>query len=252
MKIQNPCFPFGIEGDTEPLLFCFHHAGGNAGQLRSWSGIKNGIAVVPVEYAGHGCRMREPSPKGIHEIAEELAKEILNKQKNRKIYIYGHSLGSLIAFETVKFLEENGVEISGLIVAGRGAPFDKDLGSFKSCMGRDALLTEMRRLGGMEECFLQDKSFMDYFAPIILKDYELHERYVYDNACICAPICAHCAREDVDTSPEQMAHWSAVTKDFFEEELFDGGHFFVLESDDYLDTLLMTVEKMECKRRFCQ
>ena len=54
MKVKDKCFPFGIPPEADTLLFCFHHAGGNAGQLRSWCGVKNDIAVVPVEYAGHG------------------------------------------------------------------------------------------------------------------------------------------------------------------------------------------------------
>ena len=245
MKIANRCFPFCISGEKEPLLFCFHHAGGNAGQLRSWAGVTKGISVVPVEYAGHGCRMREKFDCGICDIAKELAKEIAEKAGDRKIFIYGHSLGSLIAYKTVKLLEMMNVEISGLIVAGRGAPFDKDFSCFRSCMGREALLDEMRRLGGMDETFLNDKGFMDYFAPIILNDYAIHEQYEFDNSCVCAPICAHCARNDVDTSPEQMANWAEVTNNYFEEKTFDGGHFFVLELDDYFDTLLKTVRKID-------
>ena len=49
MKVKDKCFPFGIPPEADTLLFCFHHAGGNAGQLRSWCGVKNDIAVVPVE-----------------------------------------------------------------------------------------------------------------------------------------------------------------------------------------------------------
>ena len=97
MKIINSCFPFRIPGTHEPLLFCFHHAGGKAGQLRSWSGVQNEIAVVPVEYAGHGCRMRERFNQTIQEIAQEIAQAISRECQFRKVYIYGHSLGSLFA-----------------------------------------------------------------------------------------------------------------------------------------------------------
>ena len=46
MKVKDKCFPFGIPPEADTLLFCFHHAGGNAGQLRSWCGVKNDIAVA--------------------------------------------------------------------------------------------------------------------------------------------------------------------------------------------------------------
>ncbi|HNZ99586.1 alpha/beta fold hydrolase [Ruminococcus sp.] len=245
MTIENRCFPFGIPVGRGPLLFCFHHAGGNAGQLRSWSGIRSGISVVPVEYAGHGCRMKERFSEDICDIAAELAGEIAKAAEGRRIYIYGHSLGTLIAFETVRILELQGTDVQGLVVAGRGAPFDRDLGGFHSSMGREALIEEMKRLGGMDECFLGDKSFMDYFSPIILSDYRLFERYSYDGGRISAPVCAHCAVDDVDTSPEQMLHWEQVTDSWFEEKTFEGGHFFVLEMEDYKDILLEEVKMME-------
>ena len=126
MKVKDKCFPFGIPPEADTLLFCFHHAGGNAGQLRSWCGVKNDIAVVPVEYAGHGCRMGEKFSSGLCEIAEELAGKIAVACLGKKVYLYGHSLGSLIAFETVKCLEKWHVPVQGLVVAGRGAPFDRD------------------------------------------------------------------------------------------------------------------------------
>lgn len=245
MKVKDKCFPFGVPPEADTLLFCFHHAGGNAGQLRSWCGVKNDIAVVPVEYAGHGCRMGEKFSSGLCEIAEELAGKIAVACLGKKVYLYGHSLGSLIAFETVKCLEKWHVPVQGLVVAGRGAPFDRDYSSFRSCMGREALLEEMRRLGGMDDRILEDQGFMDYFAPIILSDYALFENYCYDKGCIHAPICAHCAMQDVETSPEQMSHWSMVTNGAFEETVFEGGHFFVLESEQYLETLLGTVRKMK-------
>ena len=72
MKVKDKCFPFGIPPEADTLLFCFHHAGGNAGQLRSWCGVKNDIAVVPVEYAGHGCRMGEKFSSGLCEMPRSL------------------------------------------------------------------------------------------------------------------------------------------------------------------------------------
>ena len=249
MKIINSCFPFRIPGTHEPLLFCFHHAGGNAGQLRSWSGVQNEIAVVPVEYAGHGCRMRERFNQTIQEIAQEIAQAISRECQFRKVYIYGHSLGSLIAFEAVKCLERSGISVGGLAVAGRGAPFEQDLSRFRSWMGRDALLTEMRRLGGMDPQLLENKEFMDYFAPIILMDYALHEAYCYDNSPIRAPIIAHCAEMDVDTSPQQMKEWKRVTKGLFNFRMFQGGHFFVLESETYLSALLQDIKKIDARGR---
>lgn len=246
MKISNPCFPFTIPGDSEPLLFCFHHAGGNAGQLKRWAGIQDGIAVVPVEYAGHGCRMSEESNLHLQDIAIELAQAIHKESSCRTIYIYGHSLGSMIAFETVKCLETSGCQVGGLVVAGRGAPFEKDLSEFRSWMGRTALIQEMKRLGGMDAELLANEEFMDYFAPVIIKDYAMHESYGYEPARIKAPIIAHCAKRDGVTSPEQMNKWREVTEaGNFTFRLFEGGHFFVLESEHYLSELLLEIHKLE-------
>lgn len=243
MKIKTPCFPFGIPGEVEPILYCFHHAGGNANQLRDWAGVNRDVAVIPIEYAGHGARMCEPFADSISGIACDIADAIERNSNGRRIFIYGHSFGALIAFETVKVLEQKGVPVQKLIVAGRGAPYDSDYSNFRTAMGRDALLDELRRLGGMDEEMLLDERFVDYFAPIILSDLALIEQYMYDGTLINCPISAHCSRNDIETSPEQMSHWQTVTHGCFNEKLFEGNHFFVLENTDYLNDLLLEIYK---------
>ncbi len=241
MKERELCFPFGIPGGAEPTLFCFHHAGGNASQLRCWAGVNNGIAVVPVEYAGHGTRMREPYAESIAQIAKEIAKKIVLSGR-KKVYLYGHSFGSLVAFETAKELEKNSFEVQKLIVAGRGAPFDSDLSGYRTSMSRDALIDQLRRLGGMEEEMLLDERFIEYFAPIILGDLKLIEQYLYDEQKINCPIVAHCSDNDPETNFDQMSHWKDVTHRHFTERLFIGNHFFVFEDETYFGELLKEID----------
>lgn len=234
-------FPFGVDDEAEALLFCFYHAGGNSEQMRKWKEKSKKIAVVPIEIAGHGSRFREPFSKSILEIAEETAEAIMSVASVRPVYIYGHSFGALNAFETACCLEKKNIPISQLIIAGRGAPFDSDKNGFRLEMGRSALVETLRGLGGMNTELFSDERFAEYFLPIIESDLSLIESYSYDGKTVNCSINAHCGIYDTETDQEQMSHWKTVTLSRLNEKLFDGGHFFIYENEEYFNELIIDI-----------
>lgn len=234
-------FPFGINENAEKLLYCFYHAGATSEVFRKWAGINNNIAIIPIEISGRGRRFKEPYSKSVSNIADEISDAILKSSGKRQIFIYGHSFGSINAFETVLSLEHKGAEVSRLIVSGRGAPFDKDKSGFSLEMGRDALIDLLYSMGGVDSELLSNEFFREYFMPIIENDLILTESYKYNGEKVKCPITAHCGTNDPETDSIQMSHWKSVTDNSFDEQVFEGGHFFVFDNKDYLNKLISIV-----------
>lgn len=96
---------------NEIKLFCIPYSGGSAEVYRKWSkSLSSDIQLFPVELPGHGKRIFEPLRDDIDTIVEDITATIAsNVASNDDYAIFGHSLGSLLTFETYYKLIENGV-----------------------------------------------------------------------------------------------------------------------------------------------
>ncbi|MBE5903193.1 MAG: thioesterase [Pseudobutyrivibrio sp.] len=235
------CFPFRKEefGNAK-YLFCFHHAGGSAACYRSWMGQNKNIEVIPYELPGNGARFDEHFCYQIRDVVNEATKEIAQIAYGKEIYIYGHSMGAIIAF-LVCFLLEQKYEIYPklLIVAGRHAPQDTIDESFKTEMGMEKLEEELRRLGGTPEEVFECDDVKNFFLTKVMNAYRLNESFEYGGEKIKAPILAHYGTLDTDATEEMSKEWAKVTTGGFSMKEFNGGHFFPLDLEgEYLREII--------------
>ena len=233
-----------VKAGDEPCVICIYHAGGNGNVFYRFMHISEKILVAPVELPGHGRRAKEPCGESFVKMAKSIAKEVSQRFSNRKLYIYGHSLGTILAYEVCKCLEKSyDIFPKLLIVSGRNAPFDRDLSTFKTSMGEQMLIEEMRRYQFMPETLLENKGFMDYFLPITMNDYKMGEDYLYDDSeKILTPIFLNYGDCDIEIVPERLDLWKDVTKGSFHKKVYSGGHFFMFDKEStYFEDLVKTV-----------
>lgn len=225
---KSKWFPFGIpEDSTKKKLFCFHCAGGNAISFKEWTQSER-INIIPVEIPGRGVRIAEQCVTNIYSLLDELFTEIVPLCGHGKYYLFGHSMGALLAFQIAYLLEkkiENKPQL--LIVAGRQPPHIPDTSEFKSYMGNAALHEELVRLGGTPEGILENKELFEFLAPMIRSDYMLHESYQYKGEKISIPIIAHAGKKDLGSNGSVMKLWKEMTSAKFEIKEFEGSHFFI-------------------------
>ncbi len=219
------------------ILLCFHHAGGSALIFRPWTKYDLSFDIVPVEISGRGTRSGEKIAGSVNEAAEDSASAIAEVFGDRNIYIYGHSLGSVIAFETANRLSDMGIEVQRLFAAGRAAPDHPEPSPYRCSMGLDALKAELKRIGATPEEVLEDRYFNENLLPVIYSDYKISEEYAYSGTAVRYPITALCGSEDTDADMSLMKGWGDMTDSDFSIYEFPGGHFFPYQDSKVLKTI---------------
>ncbi|EPH02567.1 hypothetical protein HMPREF1531_01875 [Propionibacterium sp. oral taxon 192 str. F0372] len=244
MIVSRDPFPFVHEPRRGRLVFCFHHAGGNASSYRPWVGIHPDLDVIPVELPGKATRMKQPWVGDFSSLGVHLASEI-SRIAVEPVVLYGHSMGAAMAYQVAACLQGAArVEVAALVVAGRQAPGQILEGEYHSSMGLAALKQELVIAGGTPAEILADEAAMDLLLGPIQRDYMLHESFEHHSTILDAPILAFAGNQDPTLDSEAMRLWSGFTRGRFRLVTHDGGHFFPLEDQGFLDRLAEELEDL--------
>lgn len=239
--LEERWFPFSTYAlnDTEhKKIFCFHHAGGSASVYRKWTFEKKNTNFICVELPGKGTRRREPFVGDFKKLLDPLCESIIKVTQGKPFILFGHSMGAAMAFYVAEHLQSKyGICPEKLIAAGRQAPQDEDPGEFKTYMGDDALIRELKKYNATPKEILENEELLHFVLPEVRKDYTLNESLIYNGERIDAPIYINCGSRDIGATSTIMQRWQTVTTKEFKEKEFEGDHFFVLNSEKYPEYL---------------
>jgi len=220
---------------TEPVIFCFNHAGGNARAFSGWHSTA-GAGFVPLEMPGHGIRSMEEPLTDIGMLADEYAEAIAEVVQNDAPFsLFGHSLGALIAFRTAQLLTDRyDIYPCCLQVSGAHAPHDDDPSAYRTAMGEEALIQEILSLGHTPAELFECREYRDYIMPLLMSDYRMKESFSYDGCPLEIPVYAYCGNNDGEAPPEAVKRWKEVTSAGFALREFTGDHFYLFEADNHV------------------
>lgn len=212
----------------EPQLYIFPHAGGSADFYVPFArAFSSGVKCVAVQYPGKRAGKDLSQYTGIAELADQLA-AMLKPQDTPGggIAFFGHSMGSLLAFELALRFEQAGNPIATLFVSASPAP--GLLGRIADVQGSDRqLLSMVSEVTGANPEYLNN----DQFAATILPTLRgLKAIAAYDSpptAKVSCPIHALMADDDQLGSTELMTPWRDRTTSRFDLTVFPGDHFYI-------------------------
>lgn len=229
-------------------LFCLPYAGGSAAVYMKWKNkLNDAISLIPIELAGRGKRFNEPYYNSFDGALDDTYMEVCSQLNDTDHFmIYGHSMGSLLAYEIAHKLKENlNKEPIHIFLSGRYPPhISKDRRLF--LLPDDELIKTIFEYGGTPRELIEDEELLSLFLPIIRADYRMMSTYEYIErpGKLDCNISVMNGIDDKDILDFECIRWSDYTNGkctFYE---FDGGHFFINDkSEEIIDIINGTLER---------
>ncbi|MFJ8751538.1 thioesterase II family protein [Streptomyces sp. NPDC102441] len=216
--------------DAPVRLACFPHAGGSASFYFPMAGpLAQDADVFAVQYPGRQDRRSEPVATDITVLADEVADRLAARADGRPLALFGHSMGSLVAFEVADRLQDRGAPVSALIVSGRRAPH-LYRGDDIRTRTDEGVIEELRELSGTDSGLLGDEEIIRMILPAVRGDYQAVETYLRTTtARLTCPVLALVGDSDPRVEPDTMRPWADHTTAGFDLRILSGGHFYLIE-----------------------
>lgn len=221
-------------------LFCFPFAGGNSYSYNNFKPyLSNNIELIQMDVPGHGRRLREPLLNSIDEMANDILEHI-KKHAHAPYAIFGHSMGSIIAYSVAKKAVKEKIPLPvHLFLSGRSsAVYNYNNEAPKHLLPKKEFLDELYKLGGIPKEIIDDEELMNFFEPILRADIEAVEKYKdSENTPFNIPLTVLVGKNDASTNIRELK-WQENSLFPISVHEFDGGHFFINDHSEDITKLI--------------
>lgn len=211
-------------------LFCLPYAGGSKSIYHKWKNImNNNIQLEPIELKGRGSRYSDGFYTNFEDAINDIYSQVEHKIMEDEYAIFGHSMGSLMAFELYYKIVENGGKIpKHIFFSGHRAPHCIRTKKPIHNLPDDEFMNEIIKLGGTPIEVVQNDELCKLVTPILKNDFRLLESYEYNhkNNLIECDITVLNGEEDTLTFQE-IDEWKLHSSKNTRILTFQGGHFFI-------------------------
>ena len=221
-------------------LVCFPFAGSSASIFRPWiDSLPGEVEVLAVQLPGRENRLRERCIRDMDEIVEQLEHEI-GPVLAPPFVFFGHSLGSLIAYELLQRLEAAGRSRAELFFAsGAPAPHTCISPEEPHTLTQDQIQRDLRKISGTHATLLDDAELLALLLPMLQADFELFANYRYrEPAPLQSPIVAIRGAADAYITHQRQLEWNRHTDRQFSFHIIPGPHHFMVDSSEALLALV--------------
>ena len=240
MSGRSPWFSIPSPNPAARLrLVCFPYAGAGASAYFAWSRALRGrpVEVRAVQAPGRENRLREAPFTELRPLVDALASACAGLA-DRPFAFFGHSMGSLVAFEVTRALRDRGGPMPvHLFVSGATAP---DVPRTREPLsplsdGDEFVAAVATRYGGLPKAVRDNRELLEVILPVLRADMRITESYVHAPAApLPIGITAYTGTEDPTATPELLAGWREQSTAGFASRVFPGDHFFLTEHRDAL------------------
>lgn len=221
------------EGSASRLtLICLPHAGGSAGFYRPWAALMPPeVELIGIQYPGREDRFDDPESAGMGELVTAVADAVL-PLLDRPYALFGHSMGSAVAWELAHELDRRGAPgPRRLFASGRAAPGTAVTGQLHR-QDDDVLCAELGRLGGTSREVLDDPGLRSLILTAVRHDYRIIETHrPEDRLPLTCPIHVLTGSADPELGEERSRDraggWADLTTARTEVRVFPGDHFYL-------------------------
>jgi medium-chain acyl-[acyl-carrier-protein] hydrolase len=216
-------------------LFCFSHAGVGASAYRVWpAALPAEIEMIAIQLPGRESRLRDEPFTSIVAIVTAI-EAALKPYLDIPFAFFGHSMGSLVAFELARVLERDGPRAPvHLFVSGRRPPRVPDPEPPMHALPAPQFTEELqRRYGGIPVEVLAQADVMELLLPCMRADITALETHDFaPGPKLACPISAFGGILDARTPRAHLDAWREETSAAFRVRMFQGEHFYLAAQRD--------------------
>ncbi|MFE1854894.1 thioesterase II family protein [Streptomyces sp. NPDC059489] len=221
------------EGPASRLtLVCLPHAGGSVGFYRPWAALMAPeVELVGIQYPGREERLGDPGSADMGELVTAVA-DAVQPLLDRPYALFGHSMGSAVAWELAHELGRRGAPgPRRLFASGRAAPGTAVTGQLHR-QDDDVLCAELGRLGGTSPEILDDPGLRSLILTAVRHDYRIMETHLPEGRPpLSCPIHVLTGSADPELGSQRCRDraggWADLTTARTEVLVFPGDHFYL-------------------------
>ncbi|MFE9701946.1 thioesterase II family protein [Streptomyces sp. NPDC005930] len=216
-------------------LLVLPHAGGSASFYHAWgTAFDDDTEVLVARYPGRHDRLTDPCVDRMEDLTERVTDALL-PFLDVPVTLFGHSMGASLAYEVaLRLTRRHKVSAAALHVSSRKPPHRLTPRRLHEA-GDEALIEEVRRLGGTDESLLSDPDLREIVLPAIRADFTIVGTYGPRAADpVDCPVYAYVGDQDPSITVHDMSGWADVAPRGFRLDVLGGGHFYLTERQDSL------------------
>ena len=221
-------------------LFCFPFAGGSAATYLPWvESFGKEVELVFFQPPGRAYRISEPPHDDMDSLVDELM-EHASYITRIPYVVFGHSLGSRVAYELICRLQSLGLPLPKYFIAsGSRAPHLPNEKEPICDLPHNKFVLELERLSGTPKEILSNSELLELLTPALRADFRIAETYQAKATTIQTPMLVLHGEDDNDIKSEQVTAWSELSQHETTITYLPGDHFFI----NHYRTL--TIEKVQ-------
>ena len=224
-------------------LFCIPYAGGSCTAYYKWKKyLPKTINIIPIDYKGHGRRFAEGLSDTMEDVVEDLFHKIIRCFDGEEYSFFGHSMGSIVAYELYYKIKESGFKgPEHIFFSGHASPDCRSNAIIKYLLSDEALILAITKMGGFSEAVLRENELVKTMLPIIRNDFRIIETYQYDpfrEKMNCPISILYGVQDTIDV--DDLKRWEQFTIGKSSFYGFDGNHFFI---EDYYPMITKLIAK---------
>lgn len=237
---------------SKPTIFCFPFMGGSSTAFKPISQYINGKAnIVSIDPPGHGT----VNGKLICDIDDivDIYYEGIIKHLTKDFYMFGHSLGGIIAYLLSVKLEKNGFSPKGIFISGTPAPnvILKEIEEDNSDLTYEEIKEYLMELGGKHSELAKSNSIFLYsYMKVIRADYKVFKSLKTANGLFLkSPSYIIFSEDDEYVSSEKMSCWINFCNklEFIKVE---GRHNYIIEESEKIVEIIINKINLNSGDRF--
>ncbi|EJQ37425.1 hypothetical protein IEE_05211 [Bacillus cereus BAG5X1-1] len=223
------------------ILFCLPYAGGSEASFYQWNDhLSKSIKLHSIPLKGRGSRFNEDFYESLEDAVDDIFDNIKDKIGENDYAIYGHSMGSLLAYELYYKIKEMGHNIpKHIFFSGHRAPNRERKKDISFTLPDEDFKNKIIELGGTPEELISNQELFELFLPILKSDFKIVETYKYKERMdkIECDISVLNGKND-SISLEEVLDWKNHTNGNFRTYYFEGNHFYINHNMEEIMSIL--------------